>query len=395
MRKLTWLCAALVVAGCTLPTGSKDANGPTGARPKPVAPSASKAPAPIALTQAQTRQKGIVSAIQNTLVAGDLARSQNTLQLISNNGLGLISDNGLGLIANNGGGLISDNGLGLRVLQTPEVYYENIAATGSMTWVSTFYKPDYHGQLIGIPTSEYRLKGKAGTVVEHYTWDALGIDLKNPSFPPKFPLDATLTYKLKPQKTERFTFIKAMNMVFDMAIKSIDPPPAHVTHNGFQASYDMEVPLADGTKEVLSMKAYDMVYDPGQGLGGGTFYAPKTFKAKGENARGALEMTVTRAGDVDTTVDLAMALTATHTTKPEGRKSKLALDISEDNRQKSVVTDLDNAVEAVFDFGPDRTGSGKVQTSDAKELLGTISWTTEGMGSITFADGTVEPVRVF
>jgi hypothetical protein len=408
VRKTAWLCGALVLAGCTLPTGSGKggATGATGAsRPAPVTPAATKAPggntqlAP--LSKEKARQKGIVSAIQSTLVAGDLARSQNTLQLISDNGLGLISDNGLGLISDNGLGLISDNGLGFRVLaagairQAAEVYYENEVTKGGLTWVSTFYKPDYRGEIRAYPEADYAARKHAATPAEHYTWDALGIDLVNPTFPLKYPLDAKLTYKITPKKSARFTFIKRMNLLFNMTIQQLEPPPAKVVHNGFSGAYDMEVPLADGTKEIITMEAYDMVYEDGKGLGGPSFYAPKSFKAKGENDGGKLEMAMSRQGDIDKADALTMDLEATHTAKEGGRVSRLKVHITEANAQTSTVTDVTNGVEATLEMAPDRTGSGEVRLVGSTEVLGTITWGNDGLGTIKFSDGAVEKVRVF
>ncbi|MNS13044.1 hypothetical protein D3C72_446280 [compost metagenome] len=402
MRHSGWLCGVLIlVAGCSLPTGTKlraATDGMvSGGKPTPAAtgnPQRTGLVGPVSGEAA--RRKGLVSAIQNTLVAGDLARSQNAIQLLSDNGLGLLSDNGLGIIANNGGGILSDNGLGYRVAQAkPEIYYEREHVRAGLMWVTTFYKPDYRGEVNAYPVAEFKAKGKAAKAVEHYTWDALGIQFKNPSFPLSFPLDAALTYKITPIQSERFSFVKRMTLVFDMAIKAIDPPPADVAHQGFSGSYDMEVPLADGTREVITMDAYDMTYLPGEAPGSsGIFYAPKTFKAKGANERGALEMFVERAGDMDSAGTLAMSLTATHTAK-SGGQSRLELSIDELNRQTSIVTDVDGGLQAEWTIGPDRTGKGVVRAVGALDVAGTISWTPEGLGTITFIDGSTETVRVF
>jgi hypothetical protein len=393
VRNLTWFCVALAVAGCTLPSGLRD----PGAKP-PTRPAATTKPTgliPPKVNAAQARQKGIVNAIQNTLVAGDLARSQNAVQLISDNGLGLISDNGLGLISDNGLGLIANNGGSYRLAQAkPEIYYEDDSIRGGMVWASTFYKPDYRGEVFAYDVEAYKAKGKAAASTEHYTWDALGIDLKNPSLAMTMPLEAELTYKLTPVKSARFTFVKRMNLKFAMTIKQIDPPPAKVVHNGFSGTYDMEVPLADGTKEVIAMTAYDMVYDAGKGPGSDVFYVPRTFKAKGANERGKLDMSVDRFGGDNETDALRLAIGATHVAK-DGRQSKLKLDIGADNLQHSVVTDVDNAVEAVLDIKADRTGSGQVRAVGSEDVLGTIAWKPDGLGTITFTDGTVEKVRIF
>lgn len=394
MRQLTWICVALAVAGCTLPTGL--AKGPAAKAPTKAAATAkpSGLVAPKA-DPAQARQKGIVNAIQNTLVAGDLARSQNAIQLISDNGLGLISDNGLGLISDNGLGLIANNGGSYRLAQAkPEIYYEDESTRGGMVWVSTFFKPDYRGEVHAYPAEAYKAKGRAADAVEHYTWDALGIALKNPTLAMAMPLDAELTYKLTPVKSSRFTFVKRMNLKFAMTIKQIDPPPAKVVHNGFSGTYDMEVPLADGTKEVIAMTAYDMVYDAGKGPGSGTFYVPRTFKAKGANERGKLDMSVERFGGDEAADELRLAIGATHVAV-DGRQSRLQLDIGADNLQHSVVTDVDNAVEAVLDIAADRTGSGQVRAVGSEDVLGTIAWKPDGLGTITFTDGSVEKVRIF
>lgn len=394
MRKLSWFCVALAVAGCTLPTGLGKGTGAkaplkAAATAPPAGPAAPKG------DPAQSRRKGIVDAIQNTLVAGDLARSQNAIQLISDNGLGLISDNGLGLIANNGLGVIANNGGGYRLAQTaPEIYYEDTSTRGGMVWLSTFYKPDYHGEVRAYLAEAYKAKGRAAEATEYYTWDALGIALKNPSLAMTMPLDAELTYKLTPVQSARFTFVKRMNLKFAMTIKQIDPPPAKVVHNGFSGTYDMEVPLADGTKEVIAMTAYDMVFDPGEGPGSEVFYVPRTFKAKGANERGKLDMSVERFGGDGEKDELKLAIGATHVAK-DGRQSKLKLDIGADNLQHSVVTDVENAVEAVLDIAPDRTGSGKVRATGSEDVLGTITWKPDGLGTITFTDGSVEPVRIF
>jgi hypothetical protein len=387
-----------LAAGCSLPSGTKlrAATGGMGAGGKAIPAPAGQAQRTGPASGEAARRQGLVSAIQNTLVAGDLARSQNAIQLLSDNGLGLLSDNGLGILANNGGGILSDNGLGYRVAQAkPDVYYEREHERAGLMWVTTFYKPDYRGEVNAYPVAEFKARGKGATAVEHYTWDALGIQFKNPSFPLSFPLDAALTYTITPQRSERFSFIKRMTLVFDMAVKAIDPPPADVAHRGFAGSYDMEVPLADGTQEVITMDAYDMTYEPGEAPGAsGIFFAPRTFKAKGANERGSLEMFVERVGDTESARTLAMNLTATHTAKSGGR-SKLALTIDELNRQTSIVTDVDGGLQAEWTIAPDRTGTGKVRAVGATAELGTITWTPQGLGTIAFTDGSTETVRVF
>ncbi|MFN3430095.1 MAG: hypothetical protein ACK46X_09085 [Candidatus Sericytochromatia bacterium] len=397
MRHSAWWCGVMIaVAGCSLPTGTK-LRAASGGKATPTATAGTpKAGLVPAASPESARRKGLVSAIQNTLVAGDLARSQNAIQLLSDNGLGLLSDNGLGIIANNGGGLLANNGSGYRVAQSaPEVYYEREHERAGLMWITTFYKPDYRGEVKAYPVAAFKAQGKAARAVEHYTWDALGIHFKNPSFPLAFPLEAALTYKIKPLASERFTFIKRMNLVFDMTIKSIDPPPAEVAHNGFTGTYDMEVPLADGTKEVISMAVYDMTYEPGEAPGAsGVFYAPKTFKAKGANDRGSLDMLVERDGDTESARTLAMNLKATHTAKA-GRQSKLELIIDETNQQTSIVTDVEGGMQAEWTLAPDRTGTGTVRAVGATAVLGNIAWTPQGLGTITFSDGTKETVRVF
>jgi hypothetical protein len=156
----------------------------------------------------------------------------------------------------------------------------------------------------------------------------------------------------------------------------------------------MEVPLADGTKEVIAMTAYDMVFDPGKGPGSEVFYVPRTFKAKGANERGKLDMSVERIGGDGEKDELSLAIGATHVAK-DGRQSKLKLEIGADNLQHSVVTDVENAVEAVLDIAPNRTGSGKVRATGSEDVLGTIAWKPDGLGTITFTDGSVEKVRIF
>jgi hypothetical protein len=174
----------------------------------------------------------------------------------------------------------------------------------------------------------------------------------------------------------------------------MEPPPAKVQYNDFTGSYAMEVPLADGTKAVLTMDTYDLTYAPGQGMGGGVFYAPQTFKAKGANDGGSLDMSVERVGD-PAKEDVATNIKATHTAKGSGQVSKLELAIADDGSSHSVVTDVDNGVEALMDFAADRTGKGAVRNVQGQESLGTIAWGPDGLGTITFSDGTTAKVRVF
>lgn len=388
-RRMAWVIAALCLVGCTMPSGTGPkgttaaSEGTVGNKPPGKTPVGTAGTATGGTLTAKTRHGGIVDAIQSTLVAGDLARSQNTVELLSDNGLGLISDNGLGLI--------SDNGLGYRITATdPSIEYEDTNIQKNLAWHSVFYKPDYHGEIKSFDKDEYAAKGDAAAVLEHYTWGALGINFKNPTFPVQFPVDARLTYTVTPVKSARFGFIKTMTLKFDVTVKSIDPKPVKVVYNGLGCSYDVAAPLADGTQDVMTMDAYDFTYPAGKGPGAETFTAPSAFKAKGANDRGTLNMTLDRSDTTD-----AMTISATHADKAGAHVSKLNLTIDDQGGAHSVVTDVDNNTEAVLDYAADRTGKGQVRTVGTHDVLGTITWGNDGMGTITFTDGGTEKVRVF
>ena len=95
-----------------------------------------------------------------------------------------------------------------------------------------------------------------------------------------------------------------------------------------------------------------------------------------------------------TASEIAGAIATGKTTATEVVDRALAT-IATFNPALNAFTDVTAGVEAVMDFDAQRKGAGVVRTKADQKPLGTIAWNDKGIGTITFADGATETVRVF
>ena len=417
-----WAVAAVLLLATLACTAQPTARPGTGTSPEParkgsVKASASAAVAPPA--DPQQRLSGLSAALFDATAARELLRAQGVARIISNHGSGLISDKsgGLvskirtGMVSDQGGSLISDksggvigqNGAGLGEAQpatwrfalaqasapiepaaTPEIFKEIPHLDPPFQYLSTFYKPNFRGVILGFLLADFEARGREATVVERYVWD--DVPFTTLDTPSEGLFDVRASFPMRVELSRRTAFTRKIDLVIDMAIKAIDPMLL-TAFKSMTVAFEMAVPGLQGGSDVLVLHAHDFTYPPGKGPGelpDGIYPTPTGFLAEGENARGKMVVkALTPPGG-----EVTATLTSTYT-RADGPQVRTTLTTYADGRREELTADVSGGLEARLRFGVEGEGEGEVHETATGKAVGRLRWDAQGVGTISL-DGAAE-----
>jgi hypothetical protein len=392
MKKRWVLIGVLVASGCApvkttgVTAGGNDAEstivGPRIATPAPVATptptprksDAAPTPTPSAVRRALSgaQRTALVTALDDMIAGGRASLLAGSVSQSSR------------LISNNGGSILSDNGLGYRTLAATT----RVSETEAIVYVVTTVD-DKNGIFKAYDKAGYKALPEAQreqALLDHFTWSDMAVALTSAGPPAK----VDVTYNMNVVSSKRLPFTK------DQVIKAREPYVVDTVGGvpaprmvGWEIEFSMEVTGLSGTKDQARFKGVaaeaDLEYvTTPEGLRQGF---PKRLALSGSNNTGTYEGQTAGATSLTTTLEHASGA---------GMRTRLTVEPKGTGGTRRTIELPAEKLRVVLDIDADNKGSGElVDITGGPVRLGTIAWTTEGVGTVSLEGGESFQLRVF